>query len=406
MRGFFLACFRMDTKGLHVAIVHRRLALGGAEEVSRETSLIFRQMGICTHFFAEEHRAEEWVLPACPEISLTLFPEGVRLWTRESADVILRESKARGIQVVIIPIALPNDQLAYLRSAGLRLIYWCHSSPLWELIDRRERAGYKPHHPWHKNIYSLLIRRTRRLLVPDRARLIKWYRHLVSEVDCFITLAPGYIKIFADSLGLSEEEQKKFVSLPNMVRPPKSEVTLLGRPKKIIFMGRLSYADKRADRLIYIWEQIHRELPEWSVEIYGQGKEEKYLRALIEDKQLPRISLRGYAPDPSLIYPQSSVLAMTSTYEGWGLVLTEAQSYGVVPIAFGCSDGVKEIIGTGEQYGRLVTPFDLDEYATKLRELCLREELRQSLAEASMRRVEEYFPERNIPRWQGIFDQL
>ena len=97
---------------------------------------------------------------------------------------------------------------------------------------------------------------------------------------------------------------------------------------------------------------------------------------------------------------------MTSTYEGWGLVLTEAQSYGVVPIAFGCSDGVKEIIGTGEQYGRLVTPFDLDEYATKLRELCLREELRQSLAEASMRHVEEYFPERNIPRWQGIFDQL
>ena len=114
MRGFFLACFRMDTKGLHVAIVHRRLALGGAEEVSRETSLIFRQMGICTHFFAEEHRAEEWVLPTCPEISLTLFPEGVRLWTRESADVILRESKARGIQVVIIPIALPNDQLAYI----------------------------------------------------------------------------------------------------------------------------------------------------------------------------------------------------------------------------------------------------------------------------------------------------
>ena len=49
---------------------------------------------------------------------------------------------------------------------------------------------------------------------------------------------------------------------------------------------------------------------------------------------------------------------------------------------------------------------DLDEYATKLRELCLRDELRQSLAEACMRRVEEYFPERNIPRWQGIFDQL
>ena len=127
---------------------------------------------------------------------------------------------------------------------------------------------------------------------------------------------------------------------------------------------------------------------------------------MIQRRGLPRISLKGYIADPTSVYSSGAILMMTSTYEGWGLVISEAQAAGVVPIAFGCSDGVKEIIGIGEQYGRLVTPFDLDEYATKLRELCLREELRQSLAEASMRRVEEYFPERNIPRWQGIFDQL
>ncbi len=41
----------MEIKGLHVAIVHRRFALGGAEEVSRQTACLFSDLGIHTHFF-------------------------------------------------------------------------------------------------------------------------------------------------------------------------------------------------------------------------------------------------------------------------------------------------------------------------------------------------------------------
>ena len=121
----------MEIKGLHVAIVHRRFALGGAEEVSRQTACLFSDLGIHTHFFAETHIEAEWALPADPLIDLSLLPQGMRLWTKESALYLVRAFKERGVKVLIIPIALRNDYLPLIRAAGIKIVYWCHSSPLW-----------------------------------------------------------------------------------------------------------------------------------------------------------------------------------------------------------------------------------------------------------------------------------
>ena len=183
----------MEIKGLHVAIVHRRFALGGAEEVSRQTACLFSDLGIHTHFFAETHIETEWALPDDPLIDLCLLPQGMRLWTKESALYLVRAFKERGVKVLIIPIALRNDYLPLIRAAGIKIIYWCHSSPLWELIDRRERASYKAHHPWYKNLYSLTLRRLR-LALTSAEKLRTRYRDLVRQVDCFITLTPEYVQ--------------------------------------------------------------------------------------------------------------------------------------------------------------------------------------------------------------------
>ena len=179
----------MEIKGLHVAIVHRRFALGGAEEVSRQTACLFSDLGIHTHFFAETHIETEWALPADPLIDLSLLPQGMRLWTKESALYLVRAFKERGVKVLIIPIALRNDYLPLIRAAGIKIIYWCHSSPLWELIDRRERASYKAHHPWYKNLYSLTLRRLR-LALSSAEKLRTRYRDLVRQVDCFYYAHP------------------------------------------------------------------------------------------------------------------------------------------------------------------------------------------------------------------------
>ena len=396
----------MEIKGLHVAIVHRRFALGGAEEVSRQTACLFSDLGIHTHFFAETHIETEWALPADPLIDLSLLPQGMRLWTKESALYLVRAFKERGVKVLIIPIALRNDYLPLIRAAGIKIIYWCHSSPLWELIDRRERASYKAHHPWYKNLYSLTLRRLR-LALTSAEKLRTRYRDLVRQVDCFITLTPEYVQEFVSALGLNEEEASRFAVMPNMAFLPKHQpIPAKDRPKKILFVGRLSYADKRPDRVLQIWEKVCQYLPDWEVEIYGKGSEEKFLRRMIQEKQLPRITLKGYIADATAVYASGAILMMTSTYEGWGLVLSEAQASGVVPIAFDSSAGIRELIGKDSTYGCLVAPFDLDAYAAQLRRLCQDVELRSRLSQAAQTHCLDYSPERIRSRWEEIFSQL
>ena len=396
----------MEIKGLHVAIVHRRFALGGAEEVSRQTACLFSDLGIHTHFFAETHIEAEWALPADPLIDLSLLPQGMRLWTKESALYLVRAFKERGVKVLIIPIALRNDYLPLIRAAGIKIVYWCHSSPLWELIDRRERASYKAHHPWYKNLYSLTLRRLR-LALTSAEKLRTRYRDLVRQVDCFITLTPEYVQEFVSALGLNDEDASRFAVMPNMAFLPKHQpIPAKDRPKKILFVGRLSYADKRPDRALQIWEKVCQYLPDWEVEIYGKGSEEKFLRRMIQEKQLPRITLKGYIADATAVYASGAILMMTSTYEGWGLVLSEAQASGVVPIAFDSSAGIRELIGKDSTYGCLVAPFDLDAYAAQLRRLCQDVELRSRLSQAAQTHCLDYSPERIRSRWEEIFSQL
>ena len=396
----------MEIKGLHVAIVHRRFALGGAEEVSRQTACLFSDLGIHTHFFAETHIATEWALPADPLIDLSLLPKGMRLWTKESALYLVRAFKERGVKVLIIPIALRNDYLPLIRATGIKIIYWCHSSPLWELIDRRERASYKAHHPWYKNLYSLTLR-CLRLALTSAEKLRTRYRDLVRQVDCFITLTPEYVQEFVSALGLNDEEASRFAVMPNMAFLPKHQpIPAKDRPKKILFVGRLSYADKRPDRVLQIWEKVCQDLPDWEVDIYAKGSEEKFLRRMIQEKQLPRITLKGYIADATAVYASGAILMMTSTYEGWGLVLSEAQASGVVPIAFDSSAGIRELIGKDSTYGCLVAPFDLDAYAAQLRRLCQDVELRSRLSQAAQTHCLDYSPERICSRWEEIFSQL
>lgn len=396
----------MEIKGLHVAIVHRRFALGGAEEVSRQTACLFSDLGIHTHFFAETHIETEWALPDDPLIDLSLLPQGMRLWTKESVLYLLRAFKEQGVKVLIIPIALRNDYLPLIRAVGIKIIYWCHSSPLWELVDGRERASYKAHHPWYKNLYSLTLRRLR-LALTSAEKLRTRYRDLVRQVDCFITLTPEYVQEFVSALGLNDDEASRFAVMPNMAFLPKHQpIPAKDRPKKILFVGRLSYADKRPDRVLQIWEKVCQDLPDWEVGIYGKGSEEKFLRRMIQQKQLPRITLKGYIADATAVYASGAILMMTSTYEGWGLVLSEAQASGVVPIAFDSSAGIRELIGKDSTYGCLVAPFDLDAYAAQLRRLCQDVELRSRLSQAAQTHCLDYSPERIRSRWEEIFSQL
>jgi glycosyltransferase involved in cell wall biosynthesis len=172
----------------------------------------------------------------------------------------------------------------------------------------------------------------------------------------------------------------------------------------LLYVGRINFSEKQCDLLPLIWDRISRKYPNLSLKIIGDGDRLLELKNIFKTNDAIGVEYLGYT-NPFPHYEEASILLLTSAIEGFGLVLTEALNYGVVPIAFNVSSGVREALMQGKS-GVLVNPFDLDEYVTKLEELILDKNVRMEF----LRNHNESNPsEKNkliLEKWSHIFSQI
>ena len=112
----------------------------------------------------------------------------------------------------------------------------------------------------------------------------------------------------------------------------------------MIAVGRLDY-QKGFDRLIFVWEKVRKQMPDWRLDIFGQGEWREILQSMIDERGLQDV-VRLNNPTKNIgdEYVDSSIIVMTSNYEGFGMVLVEAMSCGVPAVSFDCKCGPAEII--------------------------------------------------------------
>lgn len=104
-----------------------------------------------------------------------------------------------------------------------------------------------------------------------------------------------------------------------------------------------------------IWEKVEKACPGWHLDIVGDGPDAELLKDSAQKLGLSRIVFHGFQ-NPGPYYSRASIFCMTSTFEGFGLVLVEAMQHGCVPIAFDSYPAVRDIISHGEN-GILIPPF-------------------------------------------------
>ena len=126
-------------------------------------------------------------------------------------------------------------------------------------------------------------------------------------------------------------DRRKLVAINNMLSFDKV-VTPTNKQKQILFCGRMT-SQKKPYRVLYAWQQIQVHLSDWELLLVGDGPWLDRLKQLSLKLKLKRVQFCGFQ-DPMPFYQKASILWMTSNFEGWGLVLTEAMQFGCVPIAF------------------------------------------------------------------------
>ncbi|OOF45504.1 hypothetical protein BKK52_12580 [Rodentibacter trehalosifermentans] len=170
--------------------------------------------------------------------------------------------------------------------------------------------------------------------------------------------------------------------------------------KTVIAIGRLTY-QKNFLALLEAWKGIQERCNDWYLEIYGEGKERILLEEYIAKNHLTTVTLKGNQPDLSDVYKKASFLVMSSRYEGLGLVLIEAQSFGLPLVSFDCPYGPGEVI-KNEYNGYLVENQNIAMLENKIIDLIACREKRQIFAENANLSAKKYTKDNILKHWSDI----
>lgn len=206
---------------------------------------------------------------------------------------------------------------------------------------------------------------------------------------------------------LTEEDKRYWGNIPNITVIPnfikvipklRSEVI----QKKVLAVGRLSY-QKGFDRLIEIWDVIHRKHKEWSLDIYGSGEERDNLLNLIEQKGLSKtITIHNPVSDLSQIYAQSSIYVLTSRYEGFPMVLLEAMSFGLPIVSYQCQCGPADLISNAYD-GFLIKEDDTEAFIEKLSFLMDDFDMRKIISNNTLEKINKFRQDIIMSKWEILF---
>ncbi len=118
--------------------------------------------------------------------------------------------------------------------------------------------------------------------------------------------------------------------------------------KYIIAVGEYETNIKQFDKLIKAYSESKLPQKKIALIIIGTGKQLDYLKSIAKANNVEKlVHFLGFKKNPFKYMETAEFLVMSSKYEGFGMVITEALASGSPVIAFDCPTGPNEIIKDG-----------------------------------------------------------
>ena len=168
----------------------------------------------------------------------------------------------------------------------------------------------------------------------------------LKNIDYFMPTSQELAIFYKDKINNTKTKVKY---IRNSISYYPSKVSKL-EDKNIITVGRLSKEKGYLD-LIDVYKIIAEKYPDWKLKIVGDGIQKEELENKIKENSMEKfIELTGFKNKKELeeIELQSSIYVMTSFTEAFGLVLIEAESYGLPIVVFDSAQGAHEIVENGK----------------------------------------------------------
>lgn len=223
------------------------------------------------------------------------------------------------------------------------------------------------------------------------------YRVTFEQYDRFVVLTDSDRHDFW-------HDDPRVVTIPNPLTLDTDPVPSTLENKIVVTSGRIC-RQKNFGLMARAWAIVARKHPDWQLRLYGDGqkKEEEKLKKQIEEYGIRNsFLLMGRTSNMIAALSEASVFALSSIYEGFGLVITEAMACGVPVVSTNCHYGPSDIISNGKD-GFVVPLNDADALADRICRLIEDASLRRSMGKQALIASKRYNMEEIVRQWMNLF---
>ncbi len=220
-----------------------------------------------------------------------------------------------------------------------------------------------------------------------------------------------YSKLVFKMIWLSKktcEEANKFgfsnnFYMYNPVRFETSKIADVVKNKKLIAISRIENKVKRIDLMLEIVNNVLKDFPDWTFEIYGVGEFSKYGESILKENK--QINYMGETNNPEAVLLTASINLNTSKSEGFSLSILEAYMCGLPTVAFDFGESTNEEIINNET-GYIIKNDNKKEYEKKLAFLMNNQEELLKMSQNSKKFVSNFTIEKITSEWLELFKKL
>lgn len=312
----------------------------------------------------------------------------------KALESVLKESQP---DIVINQMPYEHEIGEVLRRFNPPLLLGCLRNTLFSVRNNLDQYGLRV---LPKGVACLLRNSMGRtwLLRMHRSRHRRDLKRIIANHDYFVMFAPPNLEELRFFVPDFDESKIKLIpnSIPTVLdRVPRKE-------KRLLWLGRLSYDQKRADLILPVWRRVQATLKDWKLDVVGGGPAFEDLRREILAEGIEGVTLYGQQ-EPDEYFMRASIFLMTSAFEGFPNTLIEAQCFGAIPVLFNSFPVAEWIVANGVN-GFLVPPFDVNCLADQIVTIA-EDESKINLMVNALENARRFHVDTVGQSWEQLFDE-
>lgn len=230
------------------------------------------------------------------------------------------------------------------------------------------------------------------------------YNYIYDNSESFITLSSSHFDYMSRVMRRDRYDKLHAIGNPLTFEANMSATEFDNKKNTLLVCARMSEYHKRISIILKTWHLLQNKgiANYWTLKLIGDGPDLQRYKTYAERKHLKNIEFLG-RQNPEPFYLEAKILLLTSSAEGWGLTITEALQYGLVPVVMNSSSVYDEIIT--HQYDGILCPNNkIMAFATAIYQLINDTRRLDSMQRNALQSSKKFVLSKAIDKWEEIIN--